>query len=829
MEQWLPPNHENSINLIRADGGEIWTVLSPQRRARSPSRLTTFSDANGLVYLDSIPEHIMKDPSLNRRDPLADMLPSEWERPEKHDPEPVKETQQQPQNKIQAVSNAQTQRRTPLSADDVVLEMPWNSSSSRKRPSKPRQSQVKPQTKSSKNAGSTSPIQPDKSTDSTSPHDGSALRRSPRISELIAQQKLVTRTPPSSRTGVKKDSQKSKPASVPAIPRKRKAQPHETKTSETSGSDAHEKKATALPAKPSKVPRTEQASPAKVESTTRDSEVARPRQANREVQTPAEPEEEVPPTHDRSEKHHTASNQLQSPYYLEESALSYHSRVEKQESAVTRVQIPGKMEETLRPPYEINQKIMRQPVYRDQAIQAFGSQTRPDDDARAETAVAGTQSEQRPSRKPAVLVHNVVSDLPKDISKDAPHLPAHKDTVPTHIAHAWDKLAQRGSQHQAHELGQMPEADSIPRPANPGKEPYGVESGRSSSPLFMEQGSGYDDHQEAGAKSWLPKNLFRNGFEAYEGQVSLRNTAFDQHPNHAYSLPYAANITSESRGMPVQRPQSQGSASASSEQSRETSPEEVWRRETGDNSVYAIVHKIGMMLHRALKPREEAVDDIVKDYLENSVLLLEQMSTCHENEREATVDNHEAATKALYSLCDTAWHDVRDLQKQLQSFDISKILASARKPAFIQKMQTLNRLCDERVSKYIEQSSRATTEHENPVRKKGDLVELFKSQLYEQIGHSDASATKLQMIDAEADLFIERFRNDEIGLPSRQSDAQLVEDDPKTISQAMGQAADALNNSKEKQRAPAGEPLPGSSQAPIEVSSHYESDSDYVD
>ncbi|KAK1776947.1 hypothetical protein QBC45DRAFT_331793 [Copromyces sp. CBS 386.78] len=814
MEQWWPPNYENSINLIRADGGEIWTVLSPQRRARSPSRLTTFSDANGLVYLDSIPEPIMKGPSPKSRDPLADMLPSDWERPERHDPEPVKETQQQPENKIQAVPNAQTQNRTPLSADDQALEMPWNSSSSRKRPTKTRQSQVKPQAKS---------------TDSTSPHHGSALRRSPRISKLIAQQKLVTRTPPSSRTGVEKDGQKSKPASVTPIPRKRKAQPHETETSETSGADTHDKHTTGLPAKSSKIQRTEQASPAKVESTTKDSEVARPRQANREVQTPAEPEEEVPPNHDRTEKHHAASNQLQTPYYREESVLSYHSRVEKQESAVTGVQIPSEMEETLRPPYEINQEIKRQRVYRGQAIQAFGSQTRPDDDARAETAVAGTQSEQRPSRKPAVLVHHVVGDLPKGIPKDTLHLPAHKDTVPTQIAHAWDKLAQTGPQHQAHELRQMPEADSIPRPANPGKEPYGVESGRSSSPLFMEQGPGYDDHQEAGATSWLPKNMFRNGFEAYEGQVSHRNTAFDQHPNHAYSLPYAANITSESRGMPVQRPQSQGSASASSEQSRETSPEEVWRRETEDNSVYAIVHKIGMMLHRALKPREEVVDDIVKDYLENSVLLLEQMSTCHENEREATVDNHEAATKTLYSLCDTAWHDVRDLQEQLQSFDISRILASARKPAFVRKMQTLNRLCDERLSKYIEQSSRATAENEDPVPKKGDLVEFFKSQLFEQIGHSDASTTKLQMIDTEVDLFIERLRNDEMGLPSRQSDAQLVEDDPKTTSQAMGQAADALNKSKEKQRAPAGESLPGNSQEPIEVSSHYESDSDYVD
>ena len=235
------------------------------------------------------------------------------------------------------------------------------------------------------------------------------------------------------------------------------------------------------------------------------------------------------------------------------------------------------------------------------------------------------------------------------------------------------------------------------------------------------------------------------------------------------------------------------------------------------------------MLHRALKPREEVVDDIVKDYVENSVLLLNKIRTCHESERRTTVNKHEAATEILHSLFDTAWHDVRDLQGQLQSFDISELLASARKPGYGRNMQTLNRLCDEHLSKYAEQSSRATTKDEDPVKQKGGLVELFKSQLYERIGYSDSSNTKLQMIDAEADMLIERLRNDELGFPAKKPDAQLVDDDQKTTAQAVGQVPDALEGSKQKQCAPADEPLPGSSQHPIEVSSHYESDSDYVE
>lgn len=235
------------------------------------------------------------------------------------------------------------------------------------------------------------------------------------------------------------------------------------------------------------------------------------------------------------------------------------------------------------------------------------------------------------------------------------------------------------------------------------------------------------------------------------------------------------------------------------------------------------------MLHRALKPREEVVDNIVKDYVENSMMLLEQMSICHEAERKATVENQEAATETLHSLFKTAWHNVRDLQEQLQLFDTSKILASTRKPAFCEKMQTLNRLCDERLSKYIEQASRVTTEDENTVPKRGDLAEVFKAQLYEQIGHSNASSSKLQIIDAEADMFIERLLNDEICFPSRQSGTQHVQGDSKTNLPALEQVHGVPAASKQKKSTPVGDVLAGSSQEPIEISSHYDSDSDYVD
>lgn len=606
MEQWLPPNSQNSVSLIRVDGGEIWTVLSPQRRARSPSRLTTFSDANGLVYLDSLPELIMNGPHPKRRDPLADMLPADWERPEKHDLEPIKETPIQSKIKTQPATDAQTQSKTP----PLTLDMPWNSASSRTRPTKTRPTQAKPKLKSRKDAGSTPPNDPDKSTDSTSPHVGFAVRRSPRISKLIALQKLQTTTLSSSPSEIEKDNRQSKLALVPVIPRKRKAaRTQGTKTSEASGSDTRDNKTSG--AQPSKIQRTGKASPANAEPATKDSEVARLGPTDTEVQTPAEPEEQTPLHHNRPENRSLASNQLQTPHYLEESALSYHNRVEKQESAVTGVQGPSELEETLHPPHEITQKTKTQPIYRDQAIQAFGSLTISNDEPPAEIAVASTRYEQRPSRKPAGLVHHVVDDLPKGIPKDASYLPAPKDLVPTHIAHVWDKLAKRGPQHQTHDIRQTPEPDLVPHPADRGEDHYGVDSVRSSSPLFMGQGPGYDDDQEPGAAPWPPRKIFPNGFDTYESQVSQPNPASTlheqpsynrlpvpasaQHFDSAYSLPHAANLTNELGGMPVQHPLSQGSASAFSEQSGETSPEEVWRRETEDESTYAIVHKIGMV------------------------------------------------------------------------------------------------------------------------------------------------------------------------------------------------------------------------------------------
>ncbi|KAK3488475.1 hypothetical protein B0T13DRAFT_96532 [Neurospora crassa] len=846
MEQWLPPSHESTADLTRADGGDLWTVLSSQRRARSPSRLTAFSDVNGLSYLGSKP--ITIDWSPKKRDPLADMLPDSWEPTQKHDPNPSTETPPQPENKAQPTATAQTQNRTPLSADDLAPDMPWNSVSSRKRPTKTRQSQAKPKAKPSKGAGSTSPTEPDKSTDSTSPRDGLALRRSPRIFQLNAHQKLQKTTPPPSRSEVEKDSQKPKSGPIPPIPRKRKARPHATETLETSGSDERYKAASALWSKPSKVPRLEQASPAKGEPAAKDSEAARPRPANKDVQTPAEPEEEVFHHNDRTEKHIPASNKLQTPNEPEESVLSYHNKVEKQDSTTTAVQTSNQLEEMLQPSHESTQKIDAQLIYQDQAIQQLSSQPTSEDAFLAKTTanlMAVTHYEQRPSREQAALVHEVVNEPLRRISRDAVSSPAPKDIVPSHVAHVWDRLAQRGPQHQVIDLEQAQEAAPVLQPTFRGQKHHNVNSELSSSPLFMDQGPVYDDDQEPGGAPRLPRNMFHNGLETFKDQVLHRNRAptLRKEPSHdqlpvqtiaqqsglAYSLPHAANFTNdEFQGTPVQRPQSQWSASTPLEQSRATSPGEVWRRETEDNSTYAIVHKIGMMLHRALKPSEEVVDDIIKDYLDNSVLLLELMNTCHETERETTVDNHEAATKRLYSMFDTALQDVRHLQEQLQSFDISKILASARKPELVKKMHMLNRLCDERLKEYIEESSRATTEEEDPVPKKDDLVELFRTQLYEQIGHSVDVSTKLQMIDAEADEFIENLRN-EIGFPSRQSDAQRISDEPEPAFQAMKQDDNAMFGSKQKKPASAGEILSDISQEVIEVSSHYDSDSDYVD
>lgn len=626
MEQWLPPSHESTADLTRADGGDLWTVVSSQRRARSPSRLTAFSDVNGLSYLGSLPKPITIDSSPKKRDPLADMLPDSWEPTQKHDPMPSTETPPQPENKAQPTATAQTQNRTPLSADDPTLDMPWNSASSRRRPTKIRQSQAKPKAKPIRGAGSTSPTEPDKSTDSTSPHDGLALRRSPRIFQLNAHQKLQKTTPPPSRSEVEEDIQKSKSGPIPPIPRKRKARPHATENLETSGSDTRYKAATSLPARPSKVPRLEQASPAKGEPDAKDSEAARPRPANRDNRIPAEPEEEVFPQDDRIEKHTPASNKLQTSNESEESVLSYHNKLEKQDSTTTGVQTSNEPKEMLQPPHESTRKIDTQPIYQNQAIQQFSPQLPSEDKFLANAFLAKTtanlmavtQHEQRPSGEQAALVHDVANESPKRISRDAVSSLAPKDIVPSHVAHVWDRLAQRGPQHQILDLEQAEEAVPILQPTCRGQKHHGVNSEISSSPLFMDQGSVYDDDQEPGAAPRLPRNMFHNGLETFKDQVLHRNTAptLRKEPSHdqlpvqtiaqqsglAYSLPHAANFTNEFQGTPVQRPQSQWSASTPLEQSRPTSPGEVWRRETEDKSTYAILHKIGMVSSIAHEP-----------------------------------------------------------------------------------------------------------------------------------------------------------------------------------------------------------------------------------
>lgn len=608
----MPPNYENTVSLIRADGSEFWTALSPQRHARSPSRLTTFSDANGLVYLDPVPEPFMKDPSPKKKDPLADMLPSDWELREKREPEPVKEAPRLSENENQPPTNAQTQNKTPFSADDVTLDMPWNSVSSRTKLTKIRQSQAKPKVKlASKDAGSTKPIEHDKFTDSKSPNDGTRLRRSPRISKLIAHQKLQTTTSPSSRSEVKKDSQNSKSGSVPPIPRKRKPQPQEGQISEMDGSDAHNPKTTELTVKPSKIQRIEHAMPVEANATTEDSEALRPDVTKRKTQTPVETEEDNSLHLNRTQKHQQARNKLQTPNETEDSVLSYYEGVEKDEPA--RVQPSGVQEETLRSTCERPPKPKTRPIYRDQTIQAFGSQTTSQNVLPVETAfnmMTGTEQKQGPSPKQAALVGEVVKQHPKPFSQDSVPLPPPKTIVPSHVTQAWGRLAQRGSQHQTLDLKASQEAVPQFHPVHHGEDHHGVDHEHSSSPLFMDQDPEYSDDPLPGDAPWPPRNVFRNGLEAYN-YVSHHNTAtklrkdpshnslpvptFAQDPDLAYSLPHASHLADDLRGMLIQRPQSQAGASAPPEESRETSPEEVWRRETEDDSTFAIVHKIGMV------------------------------------------------------------------------------------------------------------------------------------------------------------------------------------------------------------------------------------------
>ncbi|KAK3395430.1 hypothetical protein B0T20DRAFT_34713 [Sordaria brevicollis] len=847
MEQWDPPNESSVISPIRADGSEFWTALSPPRHARSPSRFTTFSDANGLIYLDSLPQQpIMKGPSPKRKDPLADMLPSDWEQREKREkpePEPVKETPQEPEPENQPPVIAQTQNQTPVSGNHLAVDMPWNSLSSRTKRTKIRQSQAKSKTKpANKYAASTSPAEHDTSTGSKSPTDGSALRRSPRISKLIAHQKLQTTTPPYSQSEVKKDSQVSKTGLVPPIPRKRKTQSQQSEMLETTSSDTHNKKTTELPVKPSKIQRIEQVCPVQANAAIEDNDASRPDVTNKKSQSPTEPNEGDCPHESRTQNDQQARNKLQTPNETEESVLFHHESVEKSKPA--SVQHPGVQGETPNSTHKRPQKTELQPIYRDQAIQAFASQTTSQDAFPAKTAVnimRGTEQKQRPSPNQAPLVSEVAKQHPKPFSQDSVSLPPPKTIVPSHVAQAWEKLAQRGSQHQS--LNLKPSQEAVPQvhPVHHGEDRHGVAHERSSSPLFMDQDPEYVDDPLHGEGPWPPRNVFRNGLGAFHHHntaSTLRKDqshdpspvlGFSQNSNLAYSVPHTSHHVNEIRGTPIQQPQSQGVASASSGRSRDTSPEEVWRRQTADDSTFAIVHKIGMMLHRALKPREEVVDDIVKDYVGNSMLLLEQMSICHQAEKRTTINNNKAATEALHSLFNTAYRDARDIEERLHSFDIPQTLTSARKPAFSQKMQMLNQLCDERLKTHIDQAPRPTTDSQAKAPKKGDLVELFKSELYEQIGHSDASSSKLQMIDAEADMFIERLRNDEICFPRKQSDSEHVGDMAKTNLPAMEHAPGLPVASKEKKPAPVGEVLAGNSQEPIEISSHYDSDSDYVD
>ncbi|KAK4044396.1 hypothetical protein C8A01DRAFT_12227 [Parachaetomium inaequale] len=186
-------------------------------------------------------------------------------------------------------------------------------------------------------------------------------------------------------------------------------------------------------------------------------------------------------------------------------------------------------------------------------------------------------------------------------------------------------------------------------------------------------------------------------------------------------------------------------------------PENVWKQAVEDDSPPAILHRIVTLLHRSLKPREEVVRDIAADYQDNALRLLDHMSTRHDQEKTDTLTALRKASRASLSVFSSAGQDMAVLINRLRAMDVTRTADTLRRPALAQKLDVVAKLCQTKLSTYVQNEPvghDAASESDDSL---DDLAEAYQLKLVEAVRRSDDKAFEAsEKINMQVDEFMKR-------------------------------------------------------------------------
>lgn len=177
------------------------------------------------------------------------------------------------------------------------------------------------------------------------------------------------------------------------------------------------------------------------------------------------------------------------------------------------------------------------------------------------------------------------------------------------------------------------------------------------------------------------------------------------------------------------------------------------------------------LLHRSLKSKEEIVLAILTDYEQNALRLLANISARHKQEKDDTLTALRKASSIALSVFSAAAQEMKSLLGSLRRLDVVKTADSLKRPALVQKLDSVARLCQTRLSKYNLNRSRCDSEVDDsdgrsapePSDRSGDnLMNMYRRNLCEKLFQSDDQRhVAWRELDEEVDEFMMRcFRGE---------------------------------------------------------------------
>lgn len=161
-----------------------------------------------------------------------------------------------------------------------------------------------------------------------------------------------------------------------------------------------------------------------------------------------------------------------------------------------------------------------------------------------------------------------------------------------------------------------------------------------------------------------------------------------------------------------------------------------------------------------MKPREEVVRDIARDYEENALRLLENMSARHSEEQSASLIAIRKATGDAVSIFSDSVDDMRILINRLRDMDVTNSV-DTRRQALSQKLEAVARLCQSRLNSNATGpdliADDSVSEPEMANEKFDSLADSYRLKLSTAVRRSDDQVDEtFGSLNSEVEEFIKR-------------------------------------------------------------------------